>query len=224
MSGGNIATARCRMTTHTPIHPARGAVAAVCLGVLVILATPQIATATPVRIGEFFFDLPDGFSPTVHLTNESADPFSAFTVTFANDVFFDDGSTDVQSFDQTAPSLSPGDAFQAFPTDFAPPLSFVMPLNAVLTAFVYGPLGTITFSPDGGGTFLSSAVLDFSQLPYGLGIFFEAAQSPDPSPVPEPGTLILLATGIAAGMRRRRSFAASLPRVAVDRPAARLHS
>jgi len=179
-------------------------VAAVCVvAVLALFGSAGPASAAPLtRVGDFFFDFPgDPTEPVVHLTNEWTEAISAFTITFESLLVAADGTTsvDVRPVASTTP-LAAGDSFQIFAFDLTPPGAFLTPLSATLSQFVLGTPGAIFFSYDGGGTFVTNPILDFSSELTDLGIFFAAA---DPPTVPEPGTLVLLATGAAIALRRR---------------------
>ena len=200
------------MTSDARVRYGAGVTALCLVALLSVLATPGTAHATPLLIGEFFFDLPDGVSPTVHLSNDSTGSFDAFTITFVNDIELGDGShgVDTQSVDQS--QVGPLDAFnsiQSFP-DLPPSAVSLTQLTAALSNFVFSVPGAISFSQDGGTTFESSALLDLTAEVYGFGIFVEVPEQTDPSPVPEPGTLVLLASGAAASALRRRRFAAAV--------------
>jgi hypothetical protein len=177
-------------------------VAAVCVAVaLALLGTARPASAAPLtRVGDFFFDFPgDPTEPVVHLTNEWTQAISAFTITFESLLEVDGATTvDVRPVASTAP-LAPGDSFQIFSFDLTPPGAFLTPLSATLSQFVLGTPGAIFFSYDGGTTFVTNPILDFSSELADLGVFF----APAPPTVPEPGTLILLATGAVISVMRR---------------------
>jgi hypothetical protein len=179
-------------------------VAALCVVVvLALFGSARSANAAPLtRVGDFFFDFPgDPTEPVVHLTNEWTDAIASFTITFESLLVDADGTTtaDTRPVASTTPQ-APGNRFQIFAFDLTPPGAFLTPLSATLSQFVLGTPGAIFFSYDGGGTFVTNPILDFSSDLTTLGIFFAAA---DPPTVPEPGTLILLATGAAIALRRR---------------------
>ena len=195
---------RAEITMITPQRKTRTTgVAAVCAAVvLALLATARPASAAPLtRVGDFFFDFPgDPTEPVVHLTNEWTEAISAFTITFVSDLVDFDGTTtvDVRPVASTTP-LAAGDSFQIFAFDLTPPGAFLTPLSATLSRFVLATPGAIFFSYDGGATFVTNPILNFSSDLSDVGIFF----APNPPTVPEPGTLILLATGAVLSLIRR---------------------
>jgi ABC-type glycerol-3-phosphate transport system substrate-binding protein len=206
-----ITTHRKRRTTGVP---------AMCVAVvLVLLGSAPAASAAPItRVGDFFFDFPaDPTEPVVHLTNEWTQAFSAFTIAFESDLTDLDGNTTVDVRPVASTGLAAGDSIQIFAFDLTPPDAFLSPLTATLTRLVLSTPGSIFYSYDGGGTFVNDPILNFSSDLTNLGIFFAAA---DPPTVPEPGTLILLATGAAVAVvrrARRKNVVAASPACSLQR-------
>ena len=147
------------------------------------------ASATPVTIGEFTYELDDLFGPIFTVTNLSADPVSA-TFTDLMLHLHNDGNPDVV-FDLGP--LAPGD----FPVQTFIDLSNI-PLDSAFLTFGFAIPGAI--SP--GSLVLNDITTDTVRAT--TFIEFAADEDITPTPVPEPATLVLMSIGAGVAVARRR--------------------